>query len=131
LQGAKLKGAILISACLKNAKLRRADLTQANLRGAALTGAHLHGADLTKSNLRGADMDSVKLAGANLTEADLRGVKHLRPSDLRRAKLNKTKGLAMIYLLGIASGLGALLVRLVGGFLNIIYDLLSPANNST
>ena len=80
IRDAKLTNADLIDAKLTGADLTDADLTGANLtnadlRVAKLTGAFLTGADLTGAKLTNADLTNAKLTGANLTDADLRGAK--------------------------------------------------------
>ena len=87
LEGANLKGAILVGADLNlvnfgDADLMGADLWYADLKGANLEDANLRGADLRSANLEDADLSG----SADLTGADLRGA-NLEDADLRDAYL--------------------------------------------
>ncbi len=100
MEGANLRGAILIGANLKNARLVGADLTEADLQGADLTGAvltrvmlkdtKLTAAILNETRLIGADLRGVRLAGNQMTGADLRGA-DLSGADLSGINLTKAR----------------------------------------
>ena len=72
------------------------DLAGADLSGVDLKGANLHGANLSRANLSGANLSNADLFGANLsgadlTGADLTGAVYLKFTNIRAAKLCKTK----------------------------------------
>ena len=76
--------------------LSGADLRGANFTDADLKGANLHGANLSRANLSGANLSNADLFGANLsradlTGADLTGAVYLKFTNIRAAKLCKTK----------------------------------------
>jgi uncharacterized protein YjbI with pentapeptide repeats len=81
LQGADLRGIVLLQADLIGADLRGADLqegdlryctmTGANLEKACLRGALLHKVSFSRARLRGADFSAADLSGATLDWADL------------------------------------------------------------
>ena len=67
------------------------DLAGADLSGVDLKGANLEGANLAQANLSGANFFNADLSGANLTGADLTGAVYLKFTNIRAAKLCKTK----------------------------------------
>jgi uncharacterized protein YjbI with pentapeptide repeats len=75
LDGANLDGANLRNAYLDGANLDGANLRNANLDGANLDGANLAGANLDGANLDGANLAGAYLAGANLAGANLAGIR--------------------------------------------------------
>ncbi len=79
---AKVKGAELLFADLRNATLSGAFLVKARLAF-----ADLRGADLTLADLRGADLSDAQLGGANLTVANLHGADLSNARGLTRQQL--------------------------------------------
>ena len=67
------------------------DLAGADLSGVDLKGASLHGANLSRANLSGANLFNANLSKADLTGADLTGAVYLKFTNIRAAKLCKTK----------------------------------------
>ena len=86
LRGAGLRYADLRDADLQDTNLRGADLRYADLRDVDLRGADLRYANLQGTNLRGADLWDANLQGTNLRGADLRDA-DLRYSNFQFAKL--------------------------------------------
>ncbi len=80
--GARLHGAILISADLCDANLEEACLYRANLSGAILINANLSRAGLSGANLSGAILINADLRDANLTGATYGDVKLDTPEGL-------------------------------------------------
>lgn len=72
LSRAVLRDAALNEADLSGAILREADLRDSDLRGTILEAADLAGAALRGADLRGADLTGADLAGADVGDADLR-----------------------------------------------------------
>jgi uncharacterized protein YjbI with pentapeptide repeats len=68
---ANLRETILSNANLSGALLIGADLYETNLSGANLSGANLANAHILWANLRGANLEKAHLSNATLTEADL------------------------------------------------------------
>jgi uncharacterized protein YjbI with pentapeptide repeats len=81
LQGADLRGIVLLQANLTGADLRATDLREGDLRYCRMTAANLERADLrgallqrvslTRARLRSADFSAADMSGANLEWADL------------------------------------------------------------
>ncbi len=86
-----LTDAVLVRADLTGAKLTGALLIRANLRDADLTGAHLDGADLTGADLGGTDLTGAHLEGTTLSKADLGDVRGLGRAHLDKANLSGAK----------------------------------------
>jgi uncharacterized protein YjbI with pentapeptide repeats len=89
--GAKLQGAKLGTADLRDAKLLCIGMTCTQLQGADLIGARLQGADLSGAQFQGADLNGVQFQGADLSAAQFQGADltaaQLQGADLRRAQL--------------------------------------------
>lgn len=105
LQGAHLKGALLIKVCMERANLGWANLDNAILAGAHLEGANLleatmdgaylreaclRKADLSHASLKEADLSEVSLEGANLAWTNLESAKGLNEIQLSQAILCRT-----------------------------------------
>lgn len=71
--------------------LAGADLAGVDLKGANLEGANLALANLSGANLSAANLFNADLSGADLTGADLTGAAYLKYTNIRAARLCKTK----------------------------------------
>ena len=98
LRNARLHGANLVNACLREtnlekAILRGADLSQAELQGVNLSRANLQEANLFKAIMQGANLSRANLQEANLSQAELQGANLFRAimqgANLSRAELQE------------------------------------------
>ena len=88
LDGADMAGADLRDARFENAALGSVILARANLTGADFHGARLDGADISGASLQGADFEAAELRAATLSNAGLEGAV-LRQANLEGANLHR------------------------------------------
>jgi uncharacterized protein YjbI with pentapeptide repeats len=86
LQGADLRGIVLLQTDLDGADLRGADMREGDLRYCTMTGANLQGTDLRRALLQRVSLTRARLRSANFSAADLSGA-NLEWSDLPRMDL--------------------------------------------